>query len=114
MNKVVEFFAQRRKTLISVAGIALTLAAEHWGQTNQYVVYAIGAFAVLGIHEVPNKPILLFEDILAACTAMFKPVDPKPAPTPVVVHTPDPPPPAIPLEPRPPLSPNVVEEWGRV
>lgn len=99
------WFNQRRKSIYGLLGIALSIAVQYYGHTSIYVTMAVGVFAALGIHEVPNEPnelALVLQDIRDIFgTATFKPV----APTPVV--NPEP-------APTPGTSANVmpVEHWG--
>lgn len=56
MPGVVRWIAVHRKTVVFVAGLALTIAIQVWGTDNPYVSLAVLVATGLGVYHAPNEP----------------------------------------------------------
>lgn len=57
MSGALRWLAQRKKTIVAVAGVACGAAVTLGLTSNHWVSLGIAVATVLGVYTVPNKPV---------------------------------------------------------
>jgi hypothetical protein len=55
VSKVRQWVAAHRKLIVSLAGMALTVALQVWGPDNPYVSLGVLVATSLGVYGAPNR-----------------------------------------------------------
>ena len=55
MKRAAAWAAAHRKLIVAVAGAAVTVAVQAFGESNPYVSLAVLAATSLGVYQLPNR-----------------------------------------------------------
>lgn len=55
-GRIVQFFEERRKAIVSIVGIVLMILAATLGEENPWYLAAAAVATAFGVYSVPNRP----------------------------------------------------------